>query len=192
MSKPAGVEFTIDDVVEHMRQYMTKHRIDDLNSESRYFVKNAGMEFVVDRIGLNPQEVEILKRALSERICLEEALANLLIPTRYLYKALLGLPDDAKSTEIVGLHLSLGRSIVSLDQKIDIVPGPFKLVGEGPYTLVRQEMIKLAVQAAFAYTSKSILGVLDTEEKTRRFNYGAGAIVPYLDRNPATMGPSRN
>lgn len=213
--RPSGVEFTIEELIAHMKSYERLHGITEITPETRYFVKEAGAHFVTERIGLSPQEQEELKKVISERICLEEALATFTIPAGYLLQILDNLLPELKNSPefkkigiktyhiaevkkfAVRLYETTAKALEALvrSQLNDRsnFPSPFRLSAEGPYIAVRQEGIRGLLEVAEGvFNSRKVSAIINTPEREQRFSYGGEAIRSYLDRHPTIMGPSRN
>ena len=175
----------------HMQKYWKEMGFKEMDSESRYFMKEAGAHYVIDNMDLSSKEKEELKRTISARICLEQALKNCIIPSEYLSQALAALPEKIQNIDFIKGLMNLGDAVASLKDDYTSLT-PFRLDGEGPYTAVRKKMIRNVVKVALDFTGEPIARILNTSQRTDTFNKGGAEIKQYIDNHPTTMGLERN
>jgi len=180
MPRPEGVQFTIEELITHLRGYEERHGITEIDLVTRYFVKEAGTHFVVEHMGLPPAEQEQLKRILSERCCLDEALAVMTIPARYLVQIIDGLPRQSQGMSVRGLeavrvYRAAAQAMViaagDTSPGENDFPSPFDLESNGPYIAVRQEVIRDIVGIAIGvFNSQRFFAILNTPHRKGVFN----------------------
>ncbi len=179
----------MDGLIEYLHDFWKANDIYGVNLETRYRIKEAGIHYIIDNMELSGEEREELKRKTSERVCLEQALASQMIPLRYLIPALEGLPPELKSVELVSQYIALAEA-VSIGS--DDLPSPYGLKGQGPYAAVRQEGIRMIVQAALQLTDEPLLRILNIPERADVFHQAGVELRNYLDNHPSVMGAERN
>lgn len=182
-------------LLQHLRSYLEEHPTEDAGL-SRYKLKERGIHYVIEHLPLEEKEKNELKTTLSRRVCLEQALVAEIIPTRYLPAIFANLPEKVKENsgamEVIRDHLTLAKEVESSGGGKSDSPAPFRMDDDGPYTGIRQPMIKALVDLAKAYTGKTIVMMLNTPEKRRRFDELSQVMIDYLDHHPTNLGYSRN
>lgn len=162
---------------------MAQNRTAEINIEDIYFTFDAGYKFIADRIGLDQAGQETLKKAVSERLCLEEALVVSQIPACYLFELLNGLTPDDRENEVIKHWIGISKSKSTPEQlTIKNPPHPFRLDGDGPYFQFYEEehLIRLLLLTCKAFNDYKIGQALKTTEMTQKFCYGEQAVLLYL------------
>lgn len=191
IDKQKNQELSAEEIETYLREWMEQNKIKEINTENRYFLKEAGIHYVIENMNLNEAEQEELKKLISERVCLEEVKATEMIPACYLKDILKDLPDDVRELELAKMYIT--ATSVSLSKfRLKVSPAPFNTSTNGPYIGVSQKGIQLLVEMASHITGKSIMTILNTEERLQKFNAGGGVIKNFLDKHPAMLGLRRN
>jgi len=183
--------FTVDGLVAHLREYRENRSIEEVDLQTRYLLKEVGTHYIVNYMKLSDEEKTELKRKLSERICLEQALTTQQIPSRYLHPILVNLPPELKENDLVQQHLFLAEAASNVSESSDF-PSPYGLEEQGPYTAVRQEGIRAIVQGCMQLTNEPLTQIINTPQRIAAFNQGGEALLKYLDQHPTNMGASLN
>lgn len=195
-SQPTLEGITEESLKAHLMHVMHDKGFTEIDSDSRYFLKEAGIHYVVEHMALDRQQKDELKTALSRRICLEEALANEIIPAKYLSSIVDNMPDDIKQIEFVKTYAAAGKRLPSIDPQyssdVEQELKPFSLEGEGPYIAARQEGIKTIIKYAMNKTGETLKNMLDTPRKLQPFNFYGELIVNFLNNSPLILGDRRN
>lgn len=179
------MDFTSEGLVAHLEQYCTEQNIRSINQETRYFLKQEGVRYILGRMDLEAGERDTFDKTLSRRICLEEALAVQMIPARYLFTALNDLPEEAKQLDLVRDCLTVSQAATKIGEGAALpMPVPFRSKEEGPYIAVRKEGIRRIVDLAFRMTNVGMLEVLNTDQRMSDFNVAGAALSDYLNNPP--------
>lgn len=195
-SQPTLEGITEESLKAHLLQVMHDKGFTEIELSVRYFLKEAGIHYVIEHMALDRQQKDELKTALSRRICLEEALANEIIPAKYLSSIVVDLPEDIKKVEFVKAYAAAGKRLPSInphyssDLEQDLKP--FSLDGEGPYIAARQEGIKTIIIYAMKKTGETLKNILNSSRKLQQFNFYGGIIVEFLNNSPLILGDRRN
>ena len=175
-----GFGFTSNDLESHLDELRTSEGIEEIDAFSWYRIKEAGAHYVVDHMNnLEQPEKEELKALISKRTCLEQALRVERIPANYLYRALSEMPEDIKELEFVQGFIRLSETIANV-AKCDEVNFTAYKADDGPCIAVKQPIIRQLVTGAMGSTSEPIYAILNSDEKTMEFNYGAEIIRSYI------------
>jgi hypothetical protein len=181
-----GFGFTSNDLESHLDELRTSEGIEEIDAFSWYRIKEAGAHYVVDHMNnLEQPEKEELKALISKRTCLEQALRVERIPANYLYRALSEMPEDIKELEFVQGFIRLSETMANVARYDEVNFAAYK-ADDGPCIAVRQPMIKQLVTGAMGLTSDPIYTILNSDERTLEFNYGAEIVRSYIGNQVQT------
>tara|TARA_Y100000310_G_scaffold172609_1_gene172716 strand:- start:2189 stop:2740 length:552 start_codon:yes stop_codon:yes gene_type:complete len=176
--------FDAEALKQHLQEDWRKKGYTTLDEYSRYLQKEVGSHYIIDHMLLDETEKDILKVVHSERICLEQALACSMIPSAYINRLLLTLPEEVQKMKDV-------QSFIESTEWTDQPARPFTRE-PGLYMAVKQPMIRATVELLMGLTGPQLERVLNTDEKMEAFNYAGTWLRKYLDEHPAILGTSRN
>lgn len=175
---------SLEGLMAHLGAYCMQRNVVPLDPAARYELKEAGVHYVIDEMLLSADEKINLKRVMSRRICLEQALVVQLIPAAYLCRVIEGFPSDLQASEIVQqFYLPAGL--------LPVLPGTSQYpcsvkVGEAfPSIAVRKEQIRAVVRAGINLTTGELNPILNTGARIDVFNYGGEQLRSYLDQSLA-------
>ncbi|MBS3122596.1 hypothetical protein J4434_06975 [Candidatus Woesearchaeota archaeon] len=195
-SQPTLEGITEESLKAYLLQVMHDKGFTEIDSESRYFLKEAGIHYVIEHMRFSDKEKQVLKTTLSRRICLEEALANETIPVKYLSSIIVELPDDIKQMEFVKTYAVAGERLSFLTQdyhsEVEQELKPFSLNCDGAYLAARQEGIRAIIKNAMNKTGETLLILLNTPNNMQQFNFYGLIIADFLNNSPLVLGDRRN
>lgn len=178
----------------YLEEYWNKNEFERVDAESRYQIKEAGVHYVIDHLTLDVDDKIELKKALSKRICSEQALVAQLIPATYLYlliQDLINYGGELKNNQVIEFYETVAGLVKSSNME-EKYARPFGLLRDGPYMAIRQEGITTLVKASLRSTGNTIEKILNTEDKMNRFNDASKIIINFLDNHPTSLGSNRN
>ena len=93
-------------IIKHLEEYRAAHQLIEIDTSTRYILKEVGSHFLVDSLDLTPRQKKTLKELLSRRLLCEEALACEIIPALYLEKLLDSLPKELKKFPLTQAYIN--------------------------------------------------------------------------------------